>query len=131
MVKHTQTIRRQQPLALKGFVRKNFRVNLLNQAEGKMLMPRAIQKLNYDLHYCWIVYKNKPVFHYNRKRQWSSMSKFILKHFFLKSHFINTLILILWLVDKCYDFYGSFGSISLMTYSNTIILLISNRFLRL
>ena len=59
------------------------------------------------------------------------MSKFILKHFFLKSHFRNTLILILWLVDKCYDFYGSFGSISLMTYSNTIILLISNRFLRL
>ena len=52
MVKHAETIRRQQPLALKGFVSKNFRVNLLNQAEGKMLMPRAIQKLNNDLHYC-------------------------------------------------------------------------------
>ena len=74
MVKHTQTNRRQQPLALKGFVRKNFRVNLLNQTEGKMLMPRAIQKLNNDLHYCWIVYKNKPVSFSRQKK--SEFKKF-------------------------------------------------------
>ena len=47
------------------------------------------------------------------------MSKIVLKHF------INTLIMISWLVDKSCGFHGSFGNISLVTYFNTIILLLA------